>query len=214
MSVAVVLSPRLATLAATLEASGATVGVRDPASDAAARGAALRELLLAEDVDRVLLFERALPVRPDWARSGALFALVADHINLTGENPLVGPNDGEWGPRFPDLTDAWDPGLRRAIRAAALGAGFEVLEGVVAGVPGTGRTSAEVGMLRMIGADMASTGFVSEAIVARHAGRRVAGIALLSMGTELPDAHGAVETLARAALEAVAAAPSAPKAGQ
>ncbi|MGD8495618.1 MAG: hypothetical protein PVF05_05460 [Gemmatimonadales bacterium] len=204
MSVAVVLGPGLAALTSTLEACGAGVQVRDPSSDAADRATALRELL-AGGADRVLLVERALPVRPDWARSGALFALVADHINLTGDNPLVGPNAGEWGPRFPDLTDAWDPGLRRAIRRAALASGFEALEGVVAGVAGNGRTSAEVGMLRMIGADMASTGFVSEAIVARHAGRRVAGIAVLSMGTELPDEAGAVETMARAALEAVAA---------
>jgi purine nucleoside phosphorylase len=156
-----------------------------------------------EETDRVLLVERALPVRPDWTTSGALFALVADHINLTSDNPLVGPNADEWGPRFPDLTDAWDPTLRRVLRESALEAGVELREGVVAGVTGESRTAAELGMLRMVGADMASRGFVHEAIVARHAGRRVAGLAVLSVGTPLPDEAATVSTMVRAAVRAL-----------
>jgi purine-nucleoside phosphorylase len=106
--------------------------------------------------------------------------LVSDHLNLTGDNPLVGQNDPEWGPRFQDLTDAWDPGLRAVLSRAALESGVELREGIVAGVPVSSRSAAERGMLRILGADMASTGFVAEAITGRHAGRRMAGLAVTS----------------------------------
>jgi len=202
VSTAVVLGPSFESLADEVSSEGATgVRVRRAGESPAERRTALRALM--EGADRVLLVERALPVRPDWATSGALFALVADHINLTADNPLVGPNADEWGPRFPDLTDAWDPTLRRALRESALAAGVELREGVVAGVTGESRTAAELGMLRMVGADMASRGFVYEAIVARHAGRRVAGLAVLSTGTELPDEAEAVSSMVRVAVRAL-----------
>ena len=111
--------------------------------------------------------------------------VVADHLNLTSDNPLAGPNDAEWGPRFPDLTDAWDPTLRATLRRTALDHGVDLREGVVAGLPGSARTAAELNMLRTLGADMASNGFVAEAIVGRHAGRRMAGLAVLSSGSEM-----------------------------
>lgn len=201
MSIGVVFGPELPGGARAAASEAGEIRVRVPGESPANRAAAVREML-GRGVDTLLLVERAIPVRPDWARSGALFALVADHINLTGDNPLVGPNADEWGPRFPDLTDAWDPALRRAIRERAVGAGIGLQEGVVSGVAGTARTAAELEMLRMIGADMASEGFVHEAIVARHAGRRVAGLAMLAVGTELPDE---AETLGRLVREAVAA---------
>lgn len=204
MSVAVVLAPSLASLADAVSAAGADVRVRATGRNAADRATALRNLL-GKGADRVLLVERALPVRSDWARSGALLALVADHINLTGDNPLVGPNADEWGPRFPDLTDAWDPALRRGLRDAGLAEGIELREGVVAGVAGESRTAAELEMLRMVGADMASQGFVDEAIVARHAGRRVAGLAVLSTGTGLPDESEAVTSMVIVAVKALGA---------
>lgn len=205
MTVGVVFGPDLEPMAV----AGATATRRrSPGARPAARTAAVRDMF-EQGVDTLLLVERAIPVRPDWARSGALFALVADHINLTGDNPLIGPNDDEWGPRFPDLTNAWDPGLRDAIRQRAVGAGIALQEGVVGGVMGTARTAAELEMLRMVGADMASEGFVHEAIVARHAGRRVAGLAVLAVGTELPGEASALETLVREALAALAATPGA-----
>jgi len=204
VSVAVVFGPGLTALAEALRSGddAPRVRVRAAGEAAAERGAALRELLGA-GTDTVLLVDRAMPVRPDWMRAGPLFALVADHINLTGDNPLVGPNADEWGPRFPDLTDAWDPALRGAIRGAAVRAGHDVREGVFAGVAGGSRTAAELSMLRMLGADMAGDGFVHEAIVARHAGRRVAGLAVLATGGELPGEPEACEALVRTAIAAV-----------
>lgn len=205
MNVAVVLGPELSGLedSATL-ADAVRVRTREPGASAGDRARALRTDLAGADA--ALLVDRALPVRPDWSRDGAIVALVADHLNLTGDNPLVGPNADEWGPRFPDMTGAYAPELRAAIRHAAVEGGVELREGVLAGVaPGT-RTGAEVSMLRMLGADMASEGIVHETITARHAGRGVAALALLASGTPLP---GDLEHLERAvglALDALIAA--------
>lgn len=208
MSVGLVFGPDLpGTIRGAAASEVGPIRARTPGETPAARAAAVRELF-ERGVETLLLVERAIPVRPDWARSGALFALVADHINLTGDNPLVGANADEWGPRFPDLTDAWDPALRRAIRERAVGAGIVLQEGVVSGVVGTARTAAELEMLRMVGADMASEGFVHEAIVARHAGRRVAGLAMLAIGSEPPDEAEALDRLVREALAALAAVPA------
>ena len=203
MTTAVVLAPAFAGLADDAAFAGAaSVRVRTEGAGGAERGEALRAQL-AGGTDVVLLVDRALPVRPDWAREGAPLALVADHLNLTGDNPLVGANADDWGPRFPDMTDAWDPALRAAARTAAVGAGIELREGVVAGVASGARTAAEVTMLRLLGADMASEGFVHEAIVARHAGRRVVGLALLAPDAGLP---GDASHLVRAADVVLAAA--------
>lgn len=204
MSVGVVFGPDLPGRTRAATSGAGETRVRAHGEAPAVRADAVREMF-GRGVDTLLLVERALPVRSDWASSGALFALVADHINLTGDNPLVGPNADEWGPRFPDLTDAWDPVLRRAIRERAVEVGIGLQEGVVSGVTGTARTAAELEMLRMVGADMASEGFVHEAIVARHAGRRVAGLAMLATGTELPDEAEALDGLVREALAALAA---------
>lgn len=157
-----------------------------------------------QGVDTVLVVGRATPVRPDWATSGALFALVADHLNLTGDNPLVGSNDDAWGPRFPDLTDAWDPRLRGLLREALISRGVELWEGVLAGVAGPARTGAELSMLRMMGADMAGEGFVHDAIVTRHAGRRMVGLAVLAADTELPGEAERIETVVRAVVSGLA----------
>lgn len=191
MSLVIVLGPALASVAAAVPRDvGASVIVRDAAASPGDRAAALRKSLKA-GADTVLIIDTAIAVRPDWAvGGGARFALIADHLNLTGGNPLVGVNDDGWGPRFPDLTDAWDPGLRHELRAAA--ARHSVLrEGVVATVATARPTSAEFVMLRSLGADMVATGFADEAIIARHAGRRVAGIAVLGeAGTDGPDPGG------------------------
>ncbi|TFG66086.1 MAG: hypothetical protein E4H28_02830 [Gemmatimonadales bacterium] len=136
--------------------------------------------LCEHEVRILLVVDAATVVRPGWAISGGRFAVVADHLNLTGDNPLVGPNDPTWGPRFQDLTDAWDPTLRAKLRRAALERGVDLYEGVVAGLPGSARTAAELNMLRLLGADMSSDGFVAEAITGRHAGRRMTGLAVLN----------------------------------
>jgi purine-nucleoside phosphorylase len=114
--------------------------------------------------------------------------LIADHINLLGENPLVGPNDDQLGPRFPDLSAAYDPALRALARAAALELGITLREGVYVAVAGPNlETRAEYRMLRAIGADVVGMSTVPEVIVANHETMRVLGISIITDQC-LPDA--------------------------
>lgn len=115
--------------------------------------------------------------------------MIADHINLTGTNPLVGPNDERWGPRFPGLADAWDPALRRTMRGAAGRLGIDLAEGVYAAWLGPSfETPAEVRMIRTLGADAVGMSTVPECIVARHCGLRVVGCAAITnLGVGLSD---------------------------
>jgi purine-nucleoside phosphorylase len=110
--------------------------------------------------------------------------LIADHINLvgmTGANPLRGPNDETLGPRFPDMTDAYDPALRDLTRAVARQARIELREGVYMMLAGPSFESpADVRFIRMIGADAVGMSTVPEVIVARHGGMRVLGLSLIS----------------------------------
>jgi len=107
--------------------------------------------------------------------------VVADHINLTGENPLAGPHDDNWGERFPDMARAYDPQLAAAARDAGRTAGISVRSGVYAGLRGPSlETPAEVRFLRTIGADAVGFSTVCETIVARQAGMRVAGLSLIT----------------------------------
>ncbi len=103
---------------------------------------------------------------------------IADHLNLMGLNPLAGPaREGE--PRFPDLTDAYDPALRERAGAAAEELGIELAEGVYAAMLGPSyETPAEIRMLERLGADAVGMSTVPEVIAARSAGLRVLGIAL------------------------------------
>ena len=97
--------------------------------------------------------------------------VLTDHLNLTGENPLCGPNLDAFGPRFPDMTHAYDPALRAHILAAGQEMGLTLREGVYAGLLGPSyETPAEIRMLRVMGADAVGMSTVAEAIVARHAG--------------------------------------------
>lgn len=107
--------------------------------------------------------------------------LISDHINLMGANPLSGPNEDRWGPRFVDQTEVYDCGLRQQLREAAKYSGINMVEGVYAAVAGpTYETPAEVRYLRTIGADAVGMSTVPEAIVARHMGLKVAGISMLA----------------------------------
>ena len=111
---------------------------------------------------------------------GTLMMLV-DHLNLTGRNPLIGPNDDVLGPRFPDMVDAWSPRLRALMRQAAVDEGVAIEEGVYAGLTGpTYETPAEVRMLRTLGADAVGMSTVLEAIVARWAGLELVGVSLVT----------------------------------
>ena len=107
--------------------------------------------------------------------------LIADHLNLTGRNPLIGPNDDALGPRFPDLVDAWSPRLRRLMRRAAADHGVVIEEGVYAGLLGpTYETPAEVRMFRSLGADAVGMSTVLEAIAARWVGLEIVGVSLVT----------------------------------
>lgn len=106
---------------------------------------------------------------------------ISDHLNLSGRNPLVGPNDARLGPRFPDLTRAYDPRLAAALDAAAATCEVTLRSGVYAQMLGPSyETPAEIRMLRVLGADAVGMSTVPEVIAAAHAGVPVAGIACLT----------------------------------
>jgi purine-nucleoside phosphorylase len=107
--------------------------------------------------------------------------VIDDHLNLTGSNPLIGPNDERFGPRFPDMTDAYDPGLRKSADQAAAALGIPIRHGLYAGLHGPSyETPAEIRYLRTIGADAVGMSTVPEVIVARHMGLRVLGISCIT----------------------------------
>jgi len=102
--------------------------------------------------------------------------VVRDHINLSGRNPLRGEPPAGWGPRFPDMTNAYDPGLRGQLLDT-----IELGEGVYAGLAGPSyETPAEIRMLRTIGADLVGMSTVLEVIAARHMGMRCAVLSLIT----------------------------------
>jgi purine-nucleoside phosphorylase len=135
--------------------------------------------------------------------SAGTLMVIADHLNLTGRSPLIGPNDDALGPRFPDLSTVWDPDLRARLHAAGALEGVPMAEGVYAGLVGpTYETPAEVRMLRTLGADAVGMSTVMEAIAARWAGIRVCGVSLVTnAGAGLsPNPLSHEEVLAAAAL--------------
>jgi purine-nucleoside phosphorylase len=113
--------------------------------------------------------------------------LISDHINfpgMVGNNPLVGPNDEQLGPRFPDMSSAYDGKLRALARRVAAQAGFTLHEGVYACLSGPNfETPAEIRMLRAIGADAVGMSTAPEVVAARHAGIRVMGVSGISNAT-------------------------------
>jgi purine-nucleoside phosphorylase len=113
-------------------------------------------------------------------RPGQL-VLISDHVNLMGTSPLVGANDDELGPRFPDMSDAYDAELRARARDAAARLGIDVGEGVYAAWLGPQfETPAEIRFMRAIGADLAGMSTVPEVIAARHMGIRCLGISVVT----------------------------------
>jgi purine-nucleoside phosphorylase len=115
------------------------------------------------------------------AYSQGALVLVSDHINLQGVSPLTGPNDESLGPRFPDMTDAYDAEFRRRAKAIGKRLGVDLAEGVYAGLPGPSyETPAEIRYLRAIGADLVGMSTVPEVIAARHMGIRCMAISCVT----------------------------------
>ncbi len=106
---------------------------------------------------------------------------ISDHLNLQGASPLVGPNDDALGPRFPDMSHAYDPALRAAAHQAAARLGIELGEGVYAAWLGPAfETPAEIRMLRALGADLVGMSTVPEVLAARHMGIRCLGLSCVT----------------------------------
>ncbi|HUE24728.1 MAG TPA: purine-nucleoside phosphorylase [Bryobacteraceae bacterium] len=107
--------------------------------------------------------------------------LISDHINLQGSNPLVGPNDDAFGPRFPDMSEAYSLSLRTLAHEVGSELGIRLAEGVYASVLGPSyETPAEIRYLRTIGADLVGMSTVPEAIVANHMGMRALGVSCVT----------------------------------
>ncbi|MGC9529678.1 MAG: purine-nucleoside phosphorylase [Candidatus Bipolaricaulaceae bacterium] len=120
--------------------------------------------------------------------------LISDHINMLGQNPLRGPNLDQLGPRFPDMSSAYDPQLRERARQVARRLGIPLKEGVYVATMGPSyETPAEIRAFRALGADLVGMSTVPEVIAARHAGMRVVGISCVTNYaagvTEAPLSH-------------------------
>lgn len=113
--------------------------------------------------------------------------ILTDHINLTGANPLIGPNLDKFGPRFPDMTRVYDPDLIALASIKALESGILIRQGIYVGILGPSlETGAETRFLRMIGADAVGMSTVAEAIVAVHCGLSIIAIVVIT-NVNLPD---------------------------
>ncbi len=151
-------------------------------------------------VERLILTNAAGGLRVNLP-SGSLM-IVEDHINFAGLNPLIGPNDESIGPRFPDMSHAYDPDLRARLGAAARRTGVDVARGVYVWALGPSfETPAEIRMFAALGADAVGMSTVPECIAAVHCGMKVAALSVitnLAAGlSETPLTHH--ETLAEAA---------------
>ena len=107
--------------------------------------------------------------------------IIRDHINFSGVNPLIGPNDDAFGSRFFDMSEAYDAGLRSEMREAAKEAGLSVAEGVYLHLTGPNfETPTEVRLFAQLGADAVGMSTVPECLVARHCGMKVVGVSLIT----------------------------------
>jgi purine-nucleoside phosphorylase len=155
-------------------------------------------------VNAVLLTNAAGGLDPSWSPGDLM--LVTDHLNLTGTTPLLGPNDASMGPRFPDMSHAYDRRLAAALRDVAREARIPLREGIYAGLLGPSyETPAEVRMLRGLGAHAVGMSTVTEVIALRHMGVPVGALSCitnLAAGIlDQPLDHKEVEETARAKRE-------------
>lgn len=161
--------------------------------------------LQAVGVDTLFLSNAAGSLRP--AIKVSELMLITDHINFLGLNPLTGPNDDSFGPRFFPVSDAWDPGLAGRVKAVARQQGITLHEGVYAAFRGPSfETPAEIRMVQGWGADAVGMSSVPDCLIARHCGLKVVGVSCITnMGAGLSDEHLThAHTLANAAKGAAA----------
>jgi purine-nucleoside phosphorylase len=143
-------------------------------------------VLRALGADTLIVSNACGGLNPLWSAGDLM--LIADHINLLADSPLIGPNDDRLGPRFPDLSCPYDTRLRALARDVAAQARVALREGVYVAVPGPNlETRAEYRFLRAIGADVVGMSTVPEVLVAIHAGMRVLGLSIIT-DMCLPDA--------------------------
>ncbi|MCP3954762.1 MAG: purine-nucleoside phosphorylase [Desulfobacterales bacterium] len=136
-------------------------------------------VMRALGVETIILTNAAGGINTRLSRGDIM--VIADHINLTGENPLVGPNDDSWGLRFPPMIDAYDKRLARLAVESGDALGFNVKPGIYAGLKGPSlETPAEIRFLKTIGADAVGFSTVQEVIAARHGGMRVLGLSIIT----------------------------------
>jgi purine-nucleoside phosphorylase len=152
-------------------------------------------------VNAVLVTNAAGGLDPSWSPGDLM--LVTDHLNMTGTTPLLGPNDPSLGPRFPDMSHAYDRSLAAALREVARAARIPLREGIYAGLLGPSyETPAEVRMLRGLGAHAVGMSTVAEVIALRHMGVPVGALSCitnLAAGIlDQPLDHKEVEETARA----------------
>jgi xanthosine phosphorylase len=135
--------------------------------------------LRAAGAEILVLTNAAGSLRPS-VGPGSLMA-ITDHINMTGVNVLMGPNDDAIGPRFPSLRDAYDPALLDVLRESAREVGIDLAEGVYLAVSGPSfETPAEIRAYATLGADAVGMSTVQETILARHSGLRVAAVSVIT----------------------------------
>ena len=136
-------------------------------------------VLCSLGIKALLVTNAAGGIAPDFG-PGTLVR-ITDHLNLTGQNPLTGPNDEDVGPRFPDMGMAYDPALGALLEATAAEVNVPLRRGVYAGVAGPCyETPAEIRMLRTLGADLVGMSTVHDVIAARHHGVPVVGLSVVT----------------------------------
>lgn len=145
------------------------------------------EVLAGLGIKTLILTNAAGGVNTDFEPADLM--IINDHINLMGKNPLIGPNDKDLGPRFPDMTDLYNKDLIEVAEKSAKKLGIDIKEGVYMYFTGPSyETAAEVRMARILGADAVGMSTVPEAIIARHRGLKILGISTITnMSTGILD---------------------------